>query len=84
MSDPYASIADIDEAIQARLVDVLELRAADLRQQEMLESYLSEINPPAKTKALCQHQNGLCKRPIVFSVPAAGWRYLMGTTRRLR
>ena len=41
--DAYATIADIDVAVQERLAGVLELRAADPQQRAMLESYLSEI-----------------------------------------
>jgi SAM-dependent methyltransferase len=41
--DAYATIADVDVATQERLVDVLELRAADPQQRAILESYLSEI-----------------------------------------
>ena len=52
MPDPYASIAEIDQSVQVRLADVLELRAADQRQREMLESYLSELDPPEKARAL--------------------------------
>src|SRR5262245_24053364 len=46
MPDPYASIAEADQALQARLADVLELRAADPQQQAMLKAYLSEIELP--------------------------------------
>jgi ubiquinone/menaquinone biosynthesis C-methylase UbiE len=44
--DPYASIAQADEALQARLAGVLELRAADPQQRAMLNAYLSEIQLP--------------------------------------
>jgi ubiquinone/menaquinone biosynthesis C-methylase UbiE len=46
MSDPYASIAQADETLQARLAAVLELRAADPQQRAMLNTYLSEIELP--------------------------------------
>jgi ubiquinone/menaquinone biosynthesis C-methylase UbiE len=46
MPDPYASIAEADQALQMRLADVLELRAADPQQCEMLRAYLSEIQLP--------------------------------------
>jgi hypothetical protein len=36
MPDPYASIAQADEALQARLAGILELRAADIHQRAML------------------------------------------------
>jgi hypothetical protein len=37
MPDPYASIAQADETLQARLADVLEVRAADPQQRAMLD-----------------------------------------------
>jgi ubiquinone/menaquinone biosynthesis C-methylase UbiE len=46
MADPYASIAQADEALQTRLADVLELRAADPQQRAMLSAYLSGIDLP--------------------------------------
>ena len=52
MSDPYASIAQADEALQTRLAGVLELRAADPQQRAMLHAYLSEIRPPRHAVAL--------------------------------
>ena len=52
MPDPYASIAQVDESIQTRLAGVLELRAADDRQREMLHSYLSELNPQPSSTVL--------------------------------
>jgi ubiquinone/menaquinone biosynthesis C-methylase UbiE len=47
MPDPYASIAQADEALQKRLASVLELRAADPQQRAMLNAYLSEIQLPS-------------------------------------
>jgi ubiquinone/menaquinone biosynthesis C-methylase UbiE len=47
MPDPYASIAQADEALQKRLAGVLELRAADPQQRAMLSAYLSEIQLPS-------------------------------------
>jgi ubiquinone/menaquinone biosynthesis C-methylase UbiE len=47
MPDPYASIAQADEALQTRLAGVLELRAADPQQRAMLNAYLSEIQLPS-------------------------------------
>jgi ubiquinone/menaquinone biosynthesis C-methylase UbiE len=44
--DPYAAIARADETLQARLADVLEVRAADPQQRAMLNAYLSEIELP--------------------------------------
>jgi ubiquinone/menaquinone biosynthesis C-methylase UbiE len=52
MADLYASIAQADDSLQTQLAEVLELRADDQRQQEMLASYLSELNLPEKTKVL--------------------------------
>jgi hypothetical protein len=40
MSDPYASIAQADEALQVKLAEVLELRAADPQQRTMIDAYL--------------------------------------------
>lgn len=52
MPDVYAAIADADLTIQARLADILELRAADPQQRAMLESYLAEITPQATARVL--------------------------------
>jgi ubiquinone/menaquinone biosynthesis C-methylase UbiE len=52
MPDPYAAISDADLALQARLSDVLELRASDPRQRAMLRAYLSELELPPGAKAL--------------------------------
>jgi SAM-dependent methyltransferase len=50
MPDVYASILDSDPAMQARLADILELRAADPQQQAMLDDYVSRIEfPPSAT-----------------------------------
>jgi ubiquinone/menaquinone biosynthesis C-methylase UbiE len=46
MPDVYASIAEADRATQARLAEILELRAADPQQRAMVEQYLSEIELP--------------------------------------
>ena len=46
MPDPYASIGQADEGMQARLANVLEVRAADPQQRAMLEAYLSELQLP--------------------------------------
>jgi len=50
--DVYAAIADADRATQARLADILELRASDPQQRVMLESYLAEIAPLATARVL--------------------------------
>jgi ubiquinone/menaquinone biosynthesis C-methylase UbiE len=52
MPDPYAFIAQADEALQARLAGVLELRAADVQQRAMLDTYLSELRLPNDAIAL--------------------------------
>src|SRR5262245_53822696 len=52
MLDPYASIAQANEALQARLAGVLELRAADPQQRAMLNAYLSEIQLPNAARVL--------------------------------
>jgi ubiquinone/menaquinone biosynthesis C-methylase UbiE len=52
MPDPYATIAAADTALQARLASVLELRASEAQQREMLDSYLSEIRLPDAASAL--------------------------------
>jgi protein-L-isoaspartate O-methyltransferase len=52
MPDPYASIAQADEALQARLADVLELCAADPQQRAMIDAYLSELELPNNASAL--------------------------------
>ena len=52
MPDLYATIGDVDTAVQERLADVLEMRAADPRQREMLESYLSEIEFPKDSRVV--------------------------------
>jgi ubiquinone/menaquinone biosynthesis C-methylase UbiE len=52
MPDPYATIADADASLQARLADVLELRPSDPQQRAMLRAYLSEITLPPGARAL--------------------------------
>ena len=43
MADIYATIDQADLAVQERLADVLELRAADLQQRVMLDTYLDDL-----------------------------------------
>jgi SAM-dependent methyltransferase len=43
MPDVYASIDTADDAVQERLAEVLELRAADAAQQAMLEDYPADL-----------------------------------------
>lgn len=52
MPDPYAIITKVDEGMQKRLADVLELRAAEPQQRAMAERYLSEINLGKGAKVL--------------------------------
>ena len=52
MPDVYASIESADEAVQERLADVLELRAADAGQQAMLEDYLADLPLPDGARVL--------------------------------
>jgi ubiquinone/menaquinone biosynthesis C-methylase UbiE len=43
MPDVYAAITQVDAPMQARLAEILELRAADPQQRAMLDAYLSKI-----------------------------------------
>lgn len=52
MPDLYATISEVKPEMQARLADVLEARAADPRQREMLQSYLSDIDFPPDARVL--------------------------------
>jgi ubiquinone/menaquinone biosynthesis C-methylase UbiE len=52
MPDPYASIAEADAALQARLAAVLELRAAEPEQRAMLGAYLADVDVPESATAL--------------------------------
>ena len=52
MPDVYANIASVDRATQERLVTVMELRAAEPRQRDMLETYLAWIDLPEKARVL--------------------------------
>jgi SAM-dependent methyltransferase len=52
MPDLYATICEVDPSVQEHLADILEMRAADPRQREMLESYLSEIDFPTDARVL--------------------------------
>jgi ubiquinone/menaquinone biosynthesis C-methylase UbiE len=46
MADVYSTIADADHEVQQRLATVLERRAADRQQQDMLRTYLADIDLP--------------------------------------
>jgi len=52
MPDLYATIAEVDPQVQERLAAVLEVRAADSRQREMLETYLRWIDFPEASRVL--------------------------------
>jgi SAM-dependent methyltransferase len=52
MPDLYTRINEIAPDMQERLAGVLELRAADPRQKEMLNAYLSEIAFPKEARVL--------------------------------
>ena len=52
MPDPYVSIADADAALQERLSEILELRAADPQQKAMVQAYLSDVDLPRGAKGL--------------------------------
>ena len=52
MPDVYASIETADEAVQERLAEVLELRAAEPAQQAMLEDYLADLPLPDGARVL--------------------------------
>jgi SAM-dependent methyltransferase len=50
--DVYANITDAEPAMRERLAGVLELRAADRQQREMLEGYTSELRLTAGARVL--------------------------------
>lgn len=52
MPDLYAIIDQVTPEVQDRLAGVLESRAADVRQREMLTAYLAEIEFPEKANVL--------------------------------
>jgi ubiquinone/menaquinone biosynthesis C-methylase UbiE len=52
MPDVYASIETADEAVLERLVEVLELRAAEPAQQAMLADYLGDLPLPDGARVL--------------------------------
>jgi ubiquinone/menaquinone biosynthesis C-methylase UbiE len=52
MPDVYASIETADEAVLERLVEVLELRAAEPAQQAMLEDYMADLPLPDGARVL--------------------------------
>jgi ubiquinone/menaquinone biosynthesis C-methylase UbiE len=52
MPDPYATIAESGAAVQKRLADVLEMRAAEPQQQSMLRAHLSQLDLTRGARAL--------------------------------
>jgi SAM-dependent methyltransferase len=52
MPDPYANIAAVDPEIQARLIAAMEVRAAEPRQREILDTYLAWVELPANARLL--------------------------------
>jgi 2-polyprenyl-3-methyl-5-hydroxy-6-metoxy-1,4-benzoquinol methylase len=52
MPASYTSIAQADKGMQARLADVLELRAVDPQPRAMLKAYLLELQLPNDARAL--------------------------------
>jgi ubiquinone/menaquinone biosynthesis C-methylase UbiE len=52
MPDVYIDIADAEEAVQERIAEILELRAADAQQRAMLEAYVHEIELPQDAQVL--------------------------------
>ncbi len=52
MPDVYASIVNADADLQEQLADVLELRAADPRQREMLAEYTAALDLPEGAELL--------------------------------
>ena len=50
MPDVYNTIIDVDREMVERIAEVLEIRATDTQQRNMLASYLSEINFPPKAR----------------------------------
>jgi ubiquinone/menaquinone biosynthesis C-methylase UbiE len=52
MPDVYAAVKELDTAMQARLVDVLETRGADPQQQTMRRAFLADIPFPPRARVL--------------------------------
>lgn len=52
MADLYATIEELAPEVQERLAQVLENRAADCRQREMLEAYLRRVELPPQARVL--------------------------------
>jgi ubiquinone/menaquinone biosynthesis C-methylase UbiE len=72
MPDVYATITDADAELQAKLAGVLELRAADPRQREMLAEYSAALDLPDGAELLevgCG-TGAVCR--YLTTLPAAG------------
>jgi SAM-dependent methyltransferase len=52
MPDVYVTFADLDDATQERLAEILEIRGADPQQQAMRRGFLADIAFPAKARVL--------------------------------
>jgi SAM-dependent methyltransferase len=52
MPDVYATVTELDRAMQERLVAVLETRGADPRQQALRRAFLADIVFPARARVL--------------------------------
>ncbi len=52
MPDPYAQITEVDPEILEVIIDALELRASDLQQVAMRETYFSWIGIEPKARIL--------------------------------
>ena len=50
--DPYARIADLDEAAVAALADRIEVRAADQRQHRLWREFLARPSYPTGARVL--------------------------------
>jgi ubiquinone/menaquinone biosynthesis C-methylase UbiE len=62
MPDVYATITEADAAMQQRLADVLELRAADPAQRAMLEDYATRLAPPGDLLEVGCGTGAICRR----------------------
>lgn len=52
MPDPYATLAEQDTQVQELIANAMDTRAAEARQQEMLEEYLKKIEFPPSARVL--------------------------------
>jgi len=52
MADVYSTVTDLDDGTLDRLINAMEVRAAQPAQQEMLRSYLSEVSFPVGARVL--------------------------------